>query len=251
MKISSRVEYKYPCDLDKSQKVKSILSQSPLWKYDSFCPGGNSYWVSSLYWDTREMFSYHDSISGEYTKAKLRLRAYSSQSHQAFSTLKAEVKSRVDKICDKAVASVESKHIDLTSFETCFPEDLFGFYRRRCKSYKMQPLMPVAVVLYERLGFVHLNQKSRITIDQNIIALPPHLFFQSFQFIQSNQNFESVVELKDCNQNAAEIQNITRYLSVPRQKFSKYCQAVDSLEASKIWKKKQMVAGTVTRPSLV
>ncbi|MEZ4703674.1 MAG: VTC domain-containing protein [Bdellovibrionota bacterium] len=242
MKISSRIEYKYPCDHNQADVVRDILLDSPMWRFDPHCSSGNPYWVSSLYWDTQEMVSYSDSINGEYTKAKMRLRAYFSPTHKPFSVIKAEVKSRLDKICDKASLSKTLSEIDLHDFRHCFSEDLHMFFRQRCKSYKMQPLFPVTVVMYERLGFVHLDQKSRLTIDRNIMALPPKLFFQSFEYIQPSQNFQCVVELKDCNLKDAEMEHIARALSTPRQKFSKYCQAVDHLQATKAWVKHEQAS---------
>ncbi|HMQ10003.1 MAG TPA: VTC domain-containing protein [Oligoflexia bacterium] len=242
MRISSRIELKYPCSEDHLQKIKTILWNHPSWQLDSHCHDQKPYWVASLYWDTPNLINYHDSQDGVLKKSKLRLRSYASSdiNDTGFKVIKAEVKHRQGRVCYKAVKTLhphilEQDNLLHNDCQSIFGPDLWHFYRKNTPSYKKQSLQAVVTVLYERLSFIHSNQKSRITLDSNIIPLSPDLFLNAFTQRCQTQSMLGVLELKDCDLKYAEINKIIALSDSKKEKFSKYNQALDTIVQKSIF----------------
>lgn len=236
MRVSSRIELKYPCSYDHLYKIKTILWDHPSWQLDDHCHNQKSYWVASLYWDSPNLINYHDSQDGVLKKSKLRLRSYASSdtSDNGFKAIKAEVKHRQGRVCYKAVqtlqANILEQHKPLQNpCQSVFGPELWHYYRKNTPSYNKQTMQPTVTVLYERLSFVHCNQKSRITLDSNIIPLSPELFFHAFEQRCQTQSMLGVLELKDCNLKHVEINKIIALSDSKKEKFSKYNQALDTI----------------------
>ncbi|MCI5071897.1 VTC domain-containing protein [bacterium] len=236
MRISSRIELKYPCSFDHLNKIKTILKDHPSWQFDDYCYDQKPYWVASLYWDSPNLINYHDSQDGVLKKSKLRLRSYASSdtNDTGFKVLKAEVKHRQGRVCYKAVKAIHPQILaqDYLLQNDCpsiFSPELWHYYRKNTPSYKKQVMQAVVTVLYQRLSFVHCNQKSRITLDSNIIPLSPDLFLQAFQQRCQTQSMLGVLELKDCDLKHAEINKIIALSDSKKEKFSKYNQALDTI----------------------
>lgn len=225
-----RTEFKYPVDSERLVRIQRYLIQHPFWNLDPNSINAEGYWIASQYWDTPELTNYHDSVEGVHSKSKIRLRSYFTEQGQQSTTIKAEVKTRIVKNCYKMVYVHPDELYHYGHVEYFFPKALLERYRKTCPSYKDNaPLSPVTTVLYQRIGFQHQHNRSRITLDFNIMSLPPHSFFNAFFDKQTSKINQPVVELKNCYFASPEVRRVVEIAGIKHRKYSKYCISVNAL----------------------
>lgn len=99
---ASRYEYKYLVTPQQADAIRQeVAVRLPLDRHSIACPGG--YHVRSLYLDSRDMFTYNQTMAGEKNRFKLRMRNYDDAMD---SPLFLEIKRRVTQVVQKQRASV-------------------------------------------------------------------------------------------------------------------------------------------------
>lgn len=99
---TSRYEYKYLITDQQADAIREdIALRLPLDHHSTLFPGG--YHVRSLYLDSRDMHTYHQTMAGEKNRFKLRMRNYADASD---SPVFLEIKRRVTQVVQKQRAAV-------------------------------------------------------------------------------------------------------------------------------------------------
>ncbi len=115
----------------------------------------------NVYFDTDEFFFYHQHLTQQKSRTKIRTRKYV-DSHLDF----VEYKQKINKVIKKERITIGEDEFWQTSDETIqFLESCFNKYYKKEKTFK---LLPTLRNEYQRITLCHKTKEERVTIDMNI-----------------------------------------------------------------------------------
>ena len=182
---------------------------------------GDTYCISSLYFDTSRFDVFHR--QGSYGRSKFRIRRYGS----------AEVLFLERKLKTRGLVTKRRSIVPRDEVERLAVDELdrdwagFWFHRRLLR----RRLRPVCQISYRRTARVAMTAYGpiRLTLDENIRALPADEFSFSDEaggLILENQ---TVIEMKFLRFLPAAFKNLAEEFALNPRPFSKYRQAAASL----------------------
>lgn len=156
---------------------------------------GNSYSITSLYFDDYKNEAYNQKINGEAFRHKYRIRYYNDD----LSFVKLEKKSKIIQMTMKVselltVDEVEKIYKGDTDFLLAKDGVLYHDFYRQLKHNLLQPKV---IVKYEREAFIHPIGNLRITFDKNVKTAN----FQTM-ILEEDIHFNSAIE---CDQVIVEV----------------------------------------------
>lgn len=225
-----RFELKVTVPVSRLNDIRTYLLNYMIYDQYSMKMADRTYEVLSLYFDTPELKFYHEKMSGNKYRKKLRIRDYpDSPGENVFF----EVKNKINDIIYKQRVPVERQIFAdvLHSKVVLAPENPksrknlndFLFYINRFQ------LEPTLLVKYRREAFMdQVEQKVRVTFDTQIESLPQSELElypeESWDVVTSSQ---AVIEIKFNGLMPYWIKELIKNYQLKVDSFSKYCQGVE------------------------
>jgi SPX domain protein involved in polyphosphate accumulation len=171
LRFPQRYEYKYVVDPHRAAELRAVVSQFvPPDPFAALCPGF-AYPICSLYLDTEDMRLYRQSLTGEKTRFKLRLRTYSDDPD---SVVLLEIKRRLDRIVQKRRVALKRRHIELfaergtNGWTQGIPEPVLRELEIFADHTRLASARPLLKVRYMREAYESPVEPLRITFDTEI-----------------------------------------------------------------------------------
>ena len=189
---------------------------------DEFSKNG-SYQIRSLYFDTVDDRDFHDKLTEQNCRQKVRLRIYSPQD----SHVKLELKQKENIYQKKrsllitradALALIEGRFSVLLNYGDPFAGEMFALLTEGC--YR-----PRTIIEYSRRAFMAKENNIRLTFDSDIRALEGdfRLFFQALPFYPVMPGDQVIFEVKYNQFLLGYIMDIIRCVDRRSVSASKYC----------------------------
>ena len=167
----SRYEYKYVLDPHQADQIRRTVRQFlPPDPYAAMRPG-HAYPICSLYLDTEDMRLYRQSLTGEKTRFKLRLRTYSDD---PASRVQLEIKRRLDRAVQKRRVALERRQIELfaergtNGWTREIAESVLRELEVFADHTRLAAARPLLKVRYMREAYESPAEPLRITFDTNV-----------------------------------------------------------------------------------
>jgi SPX domain protein involved in polyphosphate accumulation len=214
-----RYEYKYLISAAQSREIASRLAGA--FERDSH---GESYLLTSLYFDDDRFTAYRDKIAGVKDRVKYRLRFYGNdESYIVF-----EAKRKSGKMVDKtsfvvsradADALINGDYSVLAEYGAPLAEEFFALARR--KNYH-----PAAVTIYTREAFVHPASNMRITFDRGLETRADYDIFKSGVQKRIYDSDSTIMEVKFDDVMPSSAKTLIPFIGQPTA-ISKYCLCLE------------------------
>lgn len=189
---------------------------------DDFSRNG-SYKIRSLYFDTADDRDFHDKLTEQNCRQKIRLRIYSpgdshaklelKQKENIYQKKRSLLVTRAD-----ALALIDGRYSVLLNYEDQFAAEMFVLMTERC--YR-----PRSIIEYSRRAFMAKENNIRLTFDSDIRALEGdfRLFSQSLPFYPVMPGDQVIFEVKYNQFLLGYIMDIIRCVDRRSVSASKYC----------------------------
>ena len=189
---------------------------------DHFSRDG-AYKIRSLYFDTADDRDFHDKLTEQNCRQKIRLRIYSpgdrhvklelKQKENVYQRKRSLLITRAD-----ALALAEGRYSVLLNYEDPFAGEMFILLTEGC--YR-----PRTIVEYSRRAFMAKENNIRLTFDSNIRALEGdcRLFFQALPLYPVLPGGQVIFEVKYNQFLLSYIMDIIRCVDRRSVSASKYC----------------------------
>ena len=180
IEIFNRVELKYLLTQNDVNQLIPLLNEKM--KSDAYNPGGKTYPISNIYFDTDSNELIIKSLEKPIYKEKLRLRSYG-QVHDKNETVFLEIKKKFDGVVYKRRTSFSLFEAEQFLKDGTIPQN--GKVNRQVLAeikdlMKRYELKPKVFISYERLAFFGKDDSDfRLTLDRNILARRDDLFLDS------------------------------------------------------------------------
>ncbi len=180
-----------------------------------------AYDILSIYFDTPHLKFYHDKINGEFSKRKIRLRAYR-PGEGSWHSPTLEQKERNGNLVSKTSSTLNLSEIE--NFATNL--DL----NERLKQFKLL-LKPTTTVFYRRKAWMSPeNFGFRLTFDQGFASFSPQLLNDlasiNMSAISMMQKQPIIFEIKSYTGIPQSIIQLLQNLQIEQISYSKYATAI-------------------------
>lgn len=160
-----RREEKYPLNLCDAHIWRNKFAS--VFMTDQFSKEG-SYMVRSLYFDTPDDKDYHDKMTEQSLRRKIRMRIYNPKDTKVKLELKQkenifQKKRSLTISKEDALQIIEGKYFALLNYPDDFAAELFGIM-------SMELYRPKSIVEYKRYAFMAKENNIRLTFDSEIKA---------------------------------------------------------------------------------
>lgn len=218
-----RLELKAEIPPERLHLVKHMIESSSL-KFHSPWPPRR---VFNLYWDSWDMRSYRDNLSGASGRLKLRYRWYGSWEDSSDGHF--EVKKKSNRVSWKERVDFQMKNLCGGSWW----EDIAKEARQKSPE-SLAPLLcrynrPVLINSYLRTYYETRDKSLRVTVDEEVTAYSQVLSASPNRsrghLLPENQ----IIEIKFNEENRKVAENFLNQLPLRLGRFSKYVQGVQSL----------------------
>ena len=228
-----RFEFKYPIDIRVADRI--IMGVLDYMKCDKNCTEKNDYIysVSSLYYDTFGLGSYHEKDAGIRNRKKLRLRFYNDYIGNDTKVFM-EIKRKRDMVVIKDRVSMTSKEFhnlfnggEKKSFYDKCPVDEKETLEDFMFIKAINCMEPILLISYDRRAFESLlGLDFRVTFDYNIKAsLAKWLDVRPIKKITKNL---VIMEIKYNNVLPSWFHDIILKYQLSRDTFSKYAMSLEA-----------------------
>ncbi len=171
LRFPQRYEYKYVVDPHRAAELRAVVARFV--PPDPFAAGrpGFAYPICSLYLDTADMRLYRQSLTGEKTRFKLRLRTYSDDPD---SLVQLEIKRRLDRVVQKRRVALKRREIELfaergtNGWTHGIPESVLRELEVFADHTRLASARPLLKVRYLREAYESAAEPLRITFDTEI-----------------------------------------------------------------------------------
>jgi len=196
--------------------------------------------ISSIYFDNKVWKCFWDHKNKINPRFKIRFRRYSNR-NESNSKGFLEIKSKVYSSTIKDRIKIDYEHLDFVSEHPFSPElqssnqrievnNYEGTYYKILREIKTHQLEPVVNILYRREAFENLERTLRITFDTN-------LKFKRINGINASSIINPltltdqfyVMEVKYSSKLPNWLSSLVKSYELKKQRFSKYCVAMDQL----------------------
>ena len=210
-------------------EIKEIFAPTDLYKFEkalksSFFSFREAYpkrRINSLYFDNYLYGFLTDSLEGNSSRIKKRIRWYGQSREKCLGTL--EIKKKQGYLSWKE--SFKDSHIlnpDSTTWKDFFTQK----NNQLLPHHKLLSHQPKSIVCYDRSYFCSFDRKVRITIDQNINTFDQSKFY-SPNFTNSRKLFATIIiEIKIDKENSRLLRSVIKELPFSPKRFSKYCESL-------------------------
>ena len=210
-------------------EIKEIFAQTDLYKFEKALKSSNFSFreaypnrrINSLYFDNYLYSSLIDSLEGNSSRIKKRIRWYGKSREKCMGTL--EIKKKQGYVSWKE--SFKDSHIlnpDSTTWKDFFKQK----NNQLLPHHKLLSHQPISIVCYDRSYFCSFDRKVRITIDQNINTFDQSKFY-SPNFTISRKLFATIIiEIKIDKENSRLLRSVIKELPFSPKRFSKYCESI-------------------------
>lgn len=227
-----RFEFKYLV----SEKYKDFIREDllPFMKWDNYAQldKNKRYWVNSLYFDSQNLKSYHDKISGLNNRFKLRLRTYGlKKGNDIFFEIKRKRNAVVIK--DRGIFSpsiykhfIKEGKINMLNSKGIKKKNTLKDFLFLKDKYLMKPKLKI---IYQREPFEGINYKNlRITFDSQVQAnLAKSFVFDSYLKEVVKSYF--ILEVKFRGLLPYWFHDLIQKYQLERRAFSKYCHSLETV----------------------
>lgn len=183
MDVSTFKRYEIKYFLLKEKAEELVLRLYPHMVLDPHCPGGESYRISSIYFDTDDRYFIRHSMSRPLYKEKFRMRSYGGQKSDCDMVF-LEIKRKFDRIVSKRRAILTLKQAEEFVNKSVRPE-VSGYMNNQVVdemafflgTYRVRPS---AYIGYNRVAFSGKHDLGlRVTFDTDIVARRNELTLRS------------------------------------------------------------------------
>ena len=224
VKIDGRCEYKYILESGTAaklrEKIGEILSPDPY-------GGGESYVISSLYFDSPARHLYFQTLDRVPCRYKLRLRVYGAEPHWLSGDPVSffEIKSKTEGLSTKRRLRLRLSE-NLRLAEGVIPDTLSPSDMRLAadisRLIRAENLSPAAVVSYERLAFYDPASDLRVTFDSGLRIRTADLSLHSGSYGDPAMGGECVLEVKSSENIPLGITRLIGSFGLRNSSYSKY-----------------------------
>ena len=224
VKIDGRCEYKYILESGTAaklrEKIGEILSPDP-------SGGGESYVISSLYFDSPARHLYFQTLDRVPCRYKLRLRVYGTEPHGLSGDQVSffEIKSKTEGLSTKRRLRLRLSE-NLRLAEGVIPDTLSPSDMRLAadisRLIRAENLSPAAVVSYERLAFYDPASDLRVTFDSGLRIRTADLSLHSGSYGDPVMGGECVLEVKSSENIPLGITRLIGSFGLRNSSYSKY-----------------------------
>jgi SPX domain protein involved in polyphosphate accumulation len=182
-------------------------------------------WINNIYFDTHELDSYADNVSGIAERMKVRLRWYG----EFFGKIKEsvlELKIKQGFVGTKEHYNFGSFEFDIGFNDKKFLEVLKSSYLTEDVQRRIKNLKPALFNRYLRKYYISANGRYRITIDTDMAYFCPQRLHNSFRE-KHIDNDKIIVELKYSEPDDREANRVSAFFPFRVTKSSKYIQGID------------------------
>ena len=184
--------------------------------------------INNIYLDSQGLSNYHENMSGNAQRMKIRIRWYGKLFGKIESP-KLELKIKNGELGKKLTFKLKPFHLNKTfSFKALFKET-FGKSNLPPKILELLKQSKLALLSsYERSYFISSNKKFRITVDNNLTTY--HINNSENRFIEKHENKHLIIlELKYLFIHDIEASEITAHIPLRLTACSKYIKGMDLL----------------------
>lgn len=242
----ARLEFKYRVPGHLREHLHNDIIQ--YLNYDGFSNKmpDKEYTVRSTYFDSPDLQSYHEKLSGVRIRNKFRIRGYNLKTPESyvFVEIKRRDTSYISK--DRALVLYSDLYKFLASSDLGFVQNHSVEYEKRVSSarnflYYMHRnrLQPMIVVSYERRAFeCKFNSGLRVTFDMNVRSRLTHTMddlFDNENMAKLYPNGDFVLEVKYGAVLPSWVPGIINKYSLRKESISKYTLSMDIHMQNKIF----------------
>jgi hypothetical protein len=226
-----RYEYKYLVDPTIVPELRStvrLFAEPDL--HAAGLPGG-CYPVCSLYLDTDDLRLYRQSMNGEKTRFKLRLRSYSDTPG---STVQLEIKRRMDRLVHKRRVALGRREIDLfaekgtNGWTQGIPAPVLRELEVFADHTRLASARPLLKVLYQREAYESRVESVRITFDTEL----HHAVSFDWNLQHADRRWQRtpvrgvIFEIKFTDSFPSWVQDLVRRFGLQPQSIPKYAMSI-------------------------
>lgn len=219
--VFSRKEYKYHVPIYLLEECKQYFGEHM--ELDEYNLEHSAYEVRSLYYDSLFNTFYHQKISGDSDRKKVRLRTYGDDPSKF--PLFLEIKNKQGDKIYKERTLINGRNLKDSSLPEFMPRD--DVYEKYFYMKKMFNLRPTVFVSYNRLGYYVHDQGFKITLDYNIRSSK---IFDVWQTLKNTKSVNDTIFVLEMKFNKAVPKFFTDFIqkhNLQRRPFSKYTESVD------------------------
>lgn len=217
-----RQEKKYLLNLDMSYKCNAYLEK---FLNQDIHNGSTGYMIRSLYFDTIDDLDFQDKEDGIEIRRKIRLRIYDVKGDFALLEIKQKQGSQQLKRSLKmnradAEQLIKGNYSCLLNYSEPFAAESYGIMNMHC--YR-----PRTIVQYNRKAYIAKENKTRVTLDSNIMATEScfDLFSNELCMYPVLDKFNIVIEVKYNGFLLSYIRALINQIDGSELSVSKYCLA--------------------------
>lgn len=180
--------------------------------------------IKTIYFDTSDLKLYHQSIDGEYSKVKLRLREYLGQTDNKGARYLLEAKLKKGPSVEKyKIYLFGSQPLKFFTFSDLL-HSIKKIYNLNTDFFSgfasFGPLYPIAEIIYKRKRFLEINREERYNLDEQISA---KLLYRNLPYKRAAIDAPfSVFEIKG-------LCELNNDLTLAKTSFSKYTYSLENI----------------------
>jgi len=226
-----RFERKYQLDYFTYQRVKATMSGRVFADAYTRHATGGRYFVRSLYFDTHDFQAYQETVVGQSSRIKLRLRTYNEVPSSDF-TVKLELKCRYSARVGKFSAVVSSKDYREFLSRQRWRQELGQEADEFRRLVLLRGLRPKLLVDYRREAYIpYQHRDMRITFDHQLKFASADRLFPSSRHQYSPHPKQVVLEIKSEGEVPGWLDMLVRQHGLKSVPNSKYARAVEQTQA--------------------
>ncbi|MCY4444313.1 MAG: VTC domain-containing protein [Proteobacteria bacterium] len=219
-----RVEYKYLVTQQRAMELEDIFHHILIQDRHSL---NSAYYVSSVYYDTKDLSYYHEKIEGEFLHRKARLRTYYSSGKKGDSYFEVKYKYHDDGY--KQRIKIDKKMAQTSLLQ--LGHEMQSHYPQITYILGNEPIFPICHVGYRRQAYyLNIHQHTvRINIDSHICLLSENMENKDDTDDFIFPNHQAIVEVKMPHRGFSEhISELLKMIGTRRETFSKYISCLNT-----------------------
>ncbi len=177
--------------------------------------------INSLYFDTIDLYSYHESLEGTSFRTKKRIRWYGAEYENIPATLEFK-----KKLGCKSYKILWKNIFKISSNAKCWDDFVINTHNQHTAKKLLPNVLPISIISYYRNYFISLDNRIRITLDKDLRFYDQRLSaFPNKRFFTSNTQV-IVIEIKAEEKDERYLNQFLKDFPFSASRFSKYCESL-------------------------
>ena len=192
------------------------------------------YLVRSIYYDTRDYRAYYEKEDGNYSRIKLRLRAYTDDP-STNDIVSVELKTRNGNVMTKHTSRVPHNHYECFHGTGHWPVDADPVTAEFARLVRVRSLIPMVLVQYSREGYQARSSRSvRLTLDHGVESSRARSLFPRQVILRPHRPRSVILEIKTSDGEPRWLTDFVRDHQLKLMSNSKYVQGIEVIRPNMV-----------------